>query len=149
MKPSARCARGMAVRNIIVLVVVTLMLSATCYPQLKSATQEEPVFRAPFELKLRVDNEHYYKSDPRNQPSQVSPETISFRLEGDTCTEAESDLLFRPFKKVLAQICHSISPRKPIPMKCSDLKDFDHCYNFDKRFARKETQRFKLLEYVD
>jgi hypothetical protein len=38
----------MTVRNIVALIVATLVLSSACYPQLKSAIQEEPVFRAPF-----------------------------------------------------------------------------------------------------
>ncbi len=51
----------MTVRNVVALIVATLVLSSACYPQLKSATQEDPVFRAPFTLKLHVDNEHYYE----------------------------------------------------------------------------------------
>jgi hypothetical protein len=41
-------------------IVATLVLLSACFPQPTSA-QEEPVFRAPFVLKLHVDNEHYYE----------------------------------------------------------------------------------------
>jgi hypothetical protein len=60
MKLCVRYAAGkMAVKNIVALIVVTVVLSSACYPQ--AATQEEPVFRAPFKLKLHVDNERYYE----------------------------------------------------------------------------------------
>lgn len=48
----------MAVRTIAALVVAALGLSSPCYAQLKST---KLVFRAPFVLKLRVDNGHYYE----------------------------------------------------------------------------------------
>ena len=50
-----------ALRNFVVLVITTLVVSSACFPQAKSATQEEPVFRASFKLKLHVDDERYYE----------------------------------------------------------------------------------------
>lgn len=51
----------MTVRNAVALVVAALALSSACFPQAKSTTQEEPVFRAPFKLKIHVDDERYYE----------------------------------------------------------------------------------------
>jgi hypothetical protein len=53
--------RKAALRNFVALVIATLALSSVCLPQAKSATQEEPVFRAPFKLKLHVDDDRYYE----------------------------------------------------------------------------------------
>jgi hypothetical protein len=53
--------RKAALRNFVALVIATLALSSVCLPQAKSGTQEEPVFRAPFKLKLRVDDDRYYE----------------------------------------------------------------------------------------
>ena len=50
-------------RNIVVLIVGTLVLSSACCPQVKSVTQEKPVFRAPFTLKLRIDGAQYYEEN--------------------------------------------------------------------------------------
>lgn len=50
-------------RNIIALIGAVVVLSSACFSQLKSTTQEEPIFRAPFTLKLHVDNEHYYEEN--------------------------------------------------------------------------------------
>jgi len=41
-------------------IVATLVLLSACFPQ-PTAGQEEPVFRAPFVLKLHIDNERYYE----------------------------------------------------------------------------------------
>src|SRR5271166_6042000 len=51
----------MIVKNMASLIVVTFVLSSSCLPQLKNTTHEEQVFRAPFTLKLHVDNGHYYE----------------------------------------------------------------------------------------
>jgi hypothetical protein len=50
----------LTVRAIIALVMCALSLSVS-YPQSKSAIQENPVFRPPFVLKLRIDKEHSYE----------------------------------------------------------------------------------------
>ncbi len=47
--------------NFVALVIIALAQSSVCLSQAKSETQEEPVFRAPFSLKLHIDNEHYYE----------------------------------------------------------------------------------------
>jgi hypothetical protein len=51
----------MIVRGIIAFAISTTLLLSACFSQTKSATQEEPVFRAPFKLKLNVDNERFYE----------------------------------------------------------------------------------------
>lgn len=48
-------------RKLVALIIAASLLSSVCHAQLKSATEEEPVFRAPFTLKLGVDNERYYE----------------------------------------------------------------------------------------
>ena len=53
--------REAALRNFVALVIATLVLSSACFPQAKTATQAEPVFRAPFNLKLHVDDDRYYE----------------------------------------------------------------------------------------
>jgi hypothetical protein len=51
----------MIVRSILALAISTTLLLAVCFSQTKSATEEERVFRAPFKLKLHVDDERYYE----------------------------------------------------------------------------------------
>lgn len=58
---SKLCRRRVAQRNFVALVIIALAQSSVCFPQAKSETQEEPVFRAPFSLKLHIDNERYYE----------------------------------------------------------------------------------------
>ena len=53
--------RNTVLRHFIALATASLMLSSACFPKMKIATREEPVFRAPFELKLHIDNERYYE----------------------------------------------------------------------------------------
>jgi hypothetical protein len=55
-------------RNIVAFIVAILVLSSACCSQLKSATQEKLVFRAPFTLKLRIDNDHYYEENFDKDP---------------------------------------------------------------------------------
>jgi hypothetical protein len=47
--------------NFVAFAIIALAQSSVCFPQAKSETQAEPAFRAPFSLKLHVDNEHYYE----------------------------------------------------------------------------------------
>ena len=51
----------MIVRSILALAISTTLLLSVCFSQTKSATEEERVFRAPFKLKLHVDDERYYE----------------------------------------------------------------------------------------
>ena len=51
----------MIVRSILGLAISTTLLLSVCFSQTKSATEEERVFRAPFKLKLHVDDERYYE----------------------------------------------------------------------------------------
>jgi len=53
--------RRAALRSFVALVITTLVVSSVCFSLAKSAMQEEPVFRAPFKLKLHVDDDHYYE----------------------------------------------------------------------------------------
>jgi len=48
-------------RTAAALVIVSLFLPGYCKAQPKETTQDKPMFRAPFALKLRVDNGHYYE----------------------------------------------------------------------------------------
>jgi len=84
----------MTVRNIVMLIVATLVLSSACYPQLKSAAQEEPIFRAPFTLKLHVDKEHYYEETFHHVPYVAENEVYFFAGEtfGINVTITENQL---------------------------------------------------------
>lgn len=84
----------MTVRNIAALIVVILVLSSACFPQPKSAAQEEPVFRAPFTLKLRVDKEHYYEETFDRVPYVAENEVYLFAGEtfGINVTITENQL---------------------------------------------------------
>ena len=71
----------MTVRNIAALIVVILVLSSACFPQPKSAAQEEPVFRAPFTLKLHIDKEHFYEEAFDKVPYVAENEVYLFAGE--------------------------------------------------------------------
>jgi hypothetical protein len=47
--------------TVLALAITTFVLSLPCCPQLKSEPKENPVFRAPFVLELRVNNSHDYR----------------------------------------------------------------------------------------
>jgi hypothetical protein len=51
----------MIVRNIVPIATTAIVLLSACFSQTKSATQEEPVFRAPVKLRLHVDNDRFYE----------------------------------------------------------------------------------------
>jgi hypothetical protein len=51
----------MIVRSILALAISTTLLLSVCFSQTKIATEDERVFRAPFKLKLHVDDERYYE----------------------------------------------------------------------------------------
>lgn len=69
------------VRNIVALIIATLVLSSVCYPQSKSAAKEESVFRGPFTLKLHVDKEHYYGETFDHVPYVAENEVYIFAGE--------------------------------------------------------------------
>ena len=48
-------------RSFLGLVITVVVALSVCFPQEKTATEEERVFRAPFKLKLHVDDERYYE----------------------------------------------------------------------------------------
>ena len=75
---ASRRGRKMTVRKIVALVTTTLVLSGTSFPQAKSATQEELVFRAPFKVKLHVDNERFYEETFDHVPYVVDNDVYLF-----------------------------------------------------------------------
>lgn len=54
-------SRKIATRTTLAILAVLAGVSWPCYAQAKGGKQEEPAFRAPFVLKLRIDNGHYYE----------------------------------------------------------------------------------------
>lgn len=48
-------------RTTATLVIVSLFLPGYCKTQPKGTTQDKPLFRVPFVLKLRIDRQHYYE----------------------------------------------------------------------------------------
>lgn len=78
--PRSQHKRGI-VTDIVALSVATLALLSACFPQL-SAAQDEPVFRAPFVLKLRVDNKRYYEESFERVPYVAENDVYLF--VGDT-----------------------------------------------------------------
>jgi len=75
-------------------IVATLVLLSASYPQLKSATQVEPDFRARFVLKLHIDNEHYYEQAFDRVPYVAEDEVYLFAGEtfGINVTITENQL---------------------------------------------------------
>lgn len=84
----------MTVRSFFALVVAALVLSSACFPQAKSATQEEPVFRAPFKLKIHVDDERYYEQSFVRIPYVADNDAYLFTGEafGVNVTVTESEI---------------------------------------------------------
>lgn len=54
-------SRKIATRTTLAILAVLAGVPWPCYAQAKGGKQEEPAFRAPFVLKLRIDNGHYYE----------------------------------------------------------------------------------------
>ena len=48
-------------RSILALAISTTLFLSVCFSQTKSGTEDERVFRAPFKLKLHIDDERYYE----------------------------------------------------------------------------------------
>jgi hypothetical protein len=84
----------MTVRNVFALVATALMLSSVCFSQAKSATQEEPVFRAPFKLKIHVDDERYYEQSFDRIPYVADNDVYLFAGEafGVNVTVTENEI---------------------------------------------------------
>jgi hypothetical protein len=74
--------RKAALRNFVVLVVATLGLLSVWLPQAKSGTQEEAVSRAPFKLKLHVDDDRYYEQSFDRTPYVAGNDVYLFAGEG-------------------------------------------------------------------
>lgn len=100
----------MTVRNTIAYVVTALVLSSACFPQAKSATREEPVFRAPFKLKIHVDDARYYEQSFDRTPYVTDNDVYLFAGEAFgvdvAITEGEiSHLAYEPnFAKADVQL---------------------------------------------
>ena len=84
----------MTVRNVFALVATALMLSSACFSQAKSATQEEPVSRAPFKLKIHVDDERYYEQSFDRIPYVADNDVYLFAGEafGVNVTVTENEI---------------------------------------------------------
>lgn len=79
---SALCRRKVGQMTSVALVIIALAQSSVCLPQAKSATKAEPVFRAPFKLRLHVDDDHYYEQDFDRIPYVANNEVYLFSGEG-------------------------------------------------------------------
>jgi hypothetical protein len=71
----------MSVRVLVSLVTSTLVVSSACFPQVASATQEEPVFRPPFKLKLHADDDRYYQQSFDRTPYVADNDVYLFAGE--------------------------------------------------------------------
>ena len=81
------------VRDVAAIVVGTLVMISAYFPQ-PSVAQEEPVFRAPFVLRLRIDNEHYYEENFDRVPYVANNEVYLFAGEtfGINVTVADNQI---------------------------------------------------------
>jgi hypothetical protein len=86
--------RKAELRNFVALVFSALVVSSACFPQAKSATPEELVFRAPFTLKLHVDDERYYEQSFDRIPYVADNDVYLFVGEafGLNVTVAENEV---------------------------------------------------------
>ncbi len=81
MKACKHCERNIILRNRITLIVAALMLQLACSSPVKGAAQQEPVFRAPFAVKLHIDDEHYYEQNFQRVPYVAENEVYLFAGE--------------------------------------------------------------------
>jgi hypothetical protein len=74
--------------------MATLLFPSACFSQAKGTTQEEPVFRAPFRLRLHVDNERYYEETFDRVPYVADNDVYLFAGEafGINVTVTESEI---------------------------------------------------------
>src|SRR5579864_2817440 len=84
----------MIVRSIIAVAISTTALLSACFSQTKSAKHEELVFRAPFKLKLHVDNERFYEETFDHVPYVADNDVYLFAGEafGVNVTVTESEI---------------------------------------------------------
>jgi hypothetical protein len=84
----------MIVRSILASAISTTLLLSVCFSQTKSATEEERVFRAPFNLKLHVDDERYYEQSFDRIPFVSGNDVYLFSGEafGINVTATESEI---------------------------------------------------------
>lgn len=92
-------------RNIIAIIVSTLVLSAACFPQAKSAAEEERVFRAPFKLKIHVDDERYYEQSFDRIPYVADNDVYLFSGEafGVNVTVTENEISHIAYERDFAK----------------------------------------------
>ncbi len=81
MKPFAQHTRYVVSKKAFVLIVIALAFSSALHGQAKGAAQEEPIFRAPFELKLHIDNENDYRQHFDRVPYVADNEVYLFAGE--------------------------------------------------------------------
>jgi hypothetical protein len=74
-------AGNMAVKNIVALILASLVLPPGCPTESKSAPREEPVFRAPFKLRLHVDDDRYYEQSVDRIPYVADNDVYLFAGE--------------------------------------------------------------------
>jgi hypothetical protein len=86
--------RNAVLKNFVVLVTATLLLSPVCLPQAKGGTKEEPVFRAAFKLKLHVDDDRYYEQSFDRIPYVAGNDVYLFAGEafGINVTVTENEI---------------------------------------------------------
>jgi hypothetical protein len=93
------------VRNFLALVFTTLVASSACFPQAKRATPEDRVFRAPFKLKLHVDDHRYYEQSFDRIPYVVGNDVYLFVGEafGLNVTVTENEVSHIAYQKDAAK----------------------------------------------
>jgi hypothetical protein len=97
----------MTVKKIVALIVATLVLSSVCSPQAKSATQEEPVFRAaPVKLRLHVDNDRFYEETFDHVPYVADNDVYLFAGEafGIDVTVTEGEISHIAYERDWAKV---------------------------------------------
>lgn len=73
--------RRVTLKNSVSIVSVILAFALLCPPSAKTATQDEPVFRAPFKLKLHVDNDRLYEQSFDRVPYVANKDVYLFAGE--------------------------------------------------------------------
>lgn len=84
----------MIVRSVLALAISTTLLLSVCFSQTKSAREEERVFRAPFKLKLHIDDKRYYEQSFDRIPYVSGNDVYLFSGEafGINVTAAENEI---------------------------------------------------------
>jgi hypothetical protein len=81
MKPFIYLAKNIALRGSLAFVLIIFVLCPLLWGQAKNTTHEEAVFRAPFALKLHIDNERYYEQNFDRIPYVAENEVYLFAGE--------------------------------------------------------------------